>query len=229
MRSQCDWIGASGGSESYGSICLREGQPSERDWTRAEDNSLVWRCRVRRRTFWDQTGNRQLFGRIYADSVLASFFTALGFDVLIPRDDVSASLSEDGRAWETVPSESVCFPAKISHIKYFDLVHRKADIVFMPKFNCCGRCPVMCGYAEALFDNLTDDLPPLAMPLLASEDCEAWVNDSLSRAALRKVVSDLAQQAGLGLRSGEFSLAIDAALEEQRSFDARLQAETSGL
>lgn len=155
------------------------------------------------------------------------FFTALGFDVLIPRDDVSASLSEDGRAWETVPSESVCFPAKISHIKYFDLVHRKADIVFMPKFNCCGRCPVMCGYAEALFDNLTDDLPPLAMPLLASEDCEEWVNDSLSRAALRKVVSDLAQQAGLGLRSGEFSLAIDAALEEQRSFDARLQAETS--
>ena len=79
-------------------------------------------------------------------------FASLGFSVVVPNDD--AALHLRGKAAETVPSESVCHPAKLAHLRYAYLVERGADVVFMPRFQRGTRCPVATQYVDALADNV---------------------------------------------------------------------------
>ncbi|OHD56431.1 MAG: CoA activase [Spirochaetes bacterium GWF1_51_8] len=58
-----------------------------------------------------------------------ALFTSLGFEVVISRRS-SYELFEDGISY--VPSDTVCFPAKLAHGHVQDLIERKVDRIFMP-------------------------------------------------------------------------------------------------
>lgn len=49
----------------------------------------------------------------------------LGFSVMLPRPGCEADRMSE--AWETVPSESACYPAKTSHVRYFSLCEGGCD------------------------------------------------------------------------------------------------------
>ncbi len=157
-----------------------------------------------------------------------AFFSSLGFDVVFSSIDASNARDAptEGRAWGTVPSESVCYPAKTSHLKYFDLVRLGVDFVFMPRFVTEDRCPVASGYADALSDNIGDGLPPLVAPRLLSDDCEVWAEDASSRHALKESVERLAGIAGAEIDDAEFACALRVARGEQKAFGDKLEEET---
>ena len=81
-----------------------------------------------------------------------TLFAELGFSIVVPDDSIANQLAD--QAAETIPSESACFPAKLSHMRYAALVRAGADFVFMPTHERGTRCPVACGYARALRDNV---------------------------------------------------------------------------
>ncbi|WP_041721454.1 acyl-CoA dehydratase activase-related protein [Alkaliphilus metalliredigens] len=90
-----------------------------------------------------------------------TFFTALGFRVIVsPRS--SKEIYEKGI--ETIPSESVCYPAKLVHGHIMSLVEKKINFIFYPcithepkeqqgadnHFNC----PIVTSYPEAIKNNM---------------------------------------------------------------------------
>lgn len=58
-----------------------------------------------------------------------AFFTALGYKVKVSRKS-SAALFESGL--QSIPSDTVCFPAKIVHGHVMDLIEQQVDAIFMP-------------------------------------------------------------------------------------------------
>ena len=88
-------------------------------------------------------------------------FTRLGF-----RVELSAPSSKDlfYKGYETVPSQTVCYPAKLAHGHLLDLVNRGVKIIFFPCIPFEPRnfasqdgnfnCPVVAGYPEVLAHNV---------------------------------------------------------------------------
>ncbi len=61
-----------------------------------------------------------------------TIFTALGFNVQLSARS-TRKMFEDGLS--SVPSDTVCFPAKLSHGHLNDLIEKKVDRIFMPIMN----------------------------------------------------------------------------------------------
>ena len=92
-----------------------------------------------------------------------TFFTELGFRVEI-SDPSTKKTYEAGI--ESMPSESVCYPAKLSHGHIMNLLEKDIDFIWMP----CSRyerledetagnhfhCPIVSSYAEALKLNVDE-------------------------------------------------------------------------
>lgn len=90
-----------------------------------------------------------------------TLFTRLGF-----RVELSAPSSKElfFKGYGTIPSQTVCYPAKLAHGHVLDLIERKVDAIFFPclpfeqknpgtqagNFNC----PVVIGYPELLDKNI---------------------------------------------------------------------------
>jgi predicted CoA-substrate-specific enzyme activase len=82
-----------------------------------------------------------------------TFFKALGFDVVVSRKSTRA-LYEKGL--QSVASDTVCFPAKLTHGHIHDLAELKVDRIFFPQLhhlpsdngekNSVCTCPVLKGY-----------------------------------------------------------------------------------
>ena len=145
-----------------------------------------------------------------------ALLSALGFSVAVPS--TGCEQTAESAAWESVPSESVCYAAKISHARYFNLKAKGACAVLMPRFERSSHCPVSCSYASALADNLSSDMPPLVTPLLASGKPKRIAADDASRAALLRALSPLADQAQAPLCASELDRAIAAGLQAQHAF-----------
>ncbi|RDB61758.1 hypothetical protein C1878_10135 [Gordonibacter sp. 28C] len=143
----------------------------------------------------------------------------LGFSVLVPQRK-EGSAAEEGL--ETIPSESVCQPAKVAHARLYDLARRGAGAVLMPRFERGSRCPVSSCYADAVADSVplvrTGALV-LAAPTLGAVRPERIVRSDADRAALLASLGRLApEEAPLG--EGELERALEAALTAQRAFEA---------
>ena len=96
-----------------------------------------------------------------------AFFTKLGFAVVL-SDQTSAKTYDEGI--ESMPSESVCYPAKLSHGHVMNLLAKDPDFIWMP----CVRwerqedeaatnhynCPIVMSYPQALELNVDE----LALP-----------------------------------------------------------------
>ncbi len=112
-----------------------------------------------------------------------TFFTKLGFEVVLSPKS-SKKLFEKGM--ESIPSESVCYPAKLTHGHIQSLVEQNVDLIFYPSviyekkeaeettnhFNC----PVVASYPEVIrinMDVLKEKQIPFIQPFLTLENEKA--------------------------------------------------------
>jgi predicted CoA-substrate-specific enzyme activase len=92
-----------------------------------------------------------------------TLFTTLGF-----RVELSSPSSREVffRGYGTIPSQTVCYPAKLAHGHILNLLDRKVDCIFYPCIQHELRefksqdgtynCPVVIGYPELLARNITE-------------------------------------------------------------------------
>lgn len=114
-----------------------------------------------------------------------AFFTALGYRVVISRQS-DYGLFEEGL--HSVPSDTVCFPAKLVHGHVLDLVKKKVDCVFLPtmiavpsdhaKFQATAVCPVVQGY-PAVVRNSDDPEGKYGVPIV--QPTFHWFDNALRR------------------------------------------------
>ena len=111
------------------------------------------------------------------------FFTQLGFHVEL-SDPSSKKTYKAGI--ESMPSESVCYPAKLSHGHIMDLLGRDIDFIWMPCVrwerqeddgaNNHYNCPIVMSYSESLklnVDELRESDIDFLNPFLPYDDKEA--------------------------------------------------------
>ena len=92
-----------------------------------------------------------------------TFFTKLGYRVVL-SDSSSKKTYEAGI--ESMPSESVCYPAKLSHGHVMNLLDKDVDFIWMPcakweRLEDAGagnhyNCPIVASYSEALRLNIDE-------------------------------------------------------------------------
>lgn len=88
------------------------------------------------------------------------FFTDLGFRVVLSEESTRQTYE---RGMEHIPSETACYPAKISHGHIEDLVNKGVDMVFYPSVFYEEKeyegaqnhlnCPVVAGYPDLIKNN----------------------------------------------------------------------------
>ncbi|HEY4544126.1 MAG TPA: acyl-CoA dehydratase activase-related protein, partial [Tissierellaceae bacterium] len=91
------------------------------------------------------------------------FFTSLGYRVELSTES-SREVYESGL--ESIPSETACYPAKITHGHIMDLIEKDIDFIFYPsvfyeeredeKSDDHLNCPVVVGYPELIKHNVND-------------------------------------------------------------------------
>ena len=154
-----------------------------------------------------------------------TLLTELGFSVRVP--DHVADQGGSRAAWETVPSESVCYPAKLTHGRLFSLVEKGCDAVLMVRFDRGYHCPVTCEYADALADGaglgVREDMPALLAPTLSQSKPRSLVANAEDQATLASYLEPLAAATGAPLRPGELDAALTAALAAQEAFEATME------
>lgn len=147
-----------------------------------------------------------------------TLFAELGFSVIMPDDARGASFEQAALA--TVPAEGACFPAKIAHMRAFDLMNAGADTIFMPRFNRIGRCAVSCEYADALADAVPafeQGKVRLSQPHLSSFKVARIAKDEDDLSTLFSEVGSFCPD-GAPLSRKEFDRALEKALASQREF-----------
>ena len=92
-----------------------------------------------------------------------ALFTKLGFAVVL-SDDSTKKTYEAGI--ESMPSESVCYPAKLSHGHIMNLIDKDPDFIWMPCIRKerkedpaagnCYNCPIVMSYPTALGLNIDE-------------------------------------------------------------------------
>jgi predicted CoA-substrate-specific enzyme activase len=92
-----------------------------------------------------------------------TFFTSLRFRVIL-SDPSSKRLYEKGL--ETIPSESVCYPAKLSHGHILNLIGKGVETIFYPSVvyetkeyqeaDNHYNCPIVISYPEVIRGNMDD-------------------------------------------------------------------------
>ncbi len=93
--------------------------------------------------------------------VWATLFAELGFEVKLSGRS-SHALYEKGM--ESIPSESVCYPAKLVHGHIQDLIEKGLKIIFYPcvpyerkEYEAAGNhynCPIVTSYPEVIYNNM---------------------------------------------------------------------------
>ncbi|SEU29003.1 CoA-substrate-specific enzyme activase, putative [Paenibacillus sp. NFR01] len=139
-----------------------------------------------------------------------TFFTALRYRVVLSPKS-SKKLFESGM--DTIPSESICYPAKMAHGHVQSLIGKGVDFIFYPAivyekkedeaatnhFNC----PVVASYPEVIrnnMDGLREGGVPLVSPFLTFDDISALIK------GLSKTFTDISRE--------EIAAAVQAGLAE---------------
>ena len=128
---------------------------------------------------------------------------------------------------ESIPSESVCFPAKLSHLRLYDVANSGAQAAFMPRFDRGEKCPVTSEYARALEDSapiVRNGTCPLVSPQLV------WPSPTIMREtgegieALLTSLNNFAARCNVPLiDKPELLAAFDAGIAAQDSFANAVQ------
>ena len=161
-----------------------------------------------------------------------TFFTKLGFSVLL-SDQSTKKIFEAGI--ESMPSESVCYPAKMSHGHVMNLLDKHPDFIWMP----CSKwerqeddgagnhynCPIVASYPEALRLNI-DELRTADTAFLAP-----WLpydkRDHLKKRLFVELCENFGNVVGKHAplpTKREIEEAVDLAWEEDAKFKADMRA-----
>ncbi len=141
--------------------------------------------------------------------------TRLGFSVVM---GLKTELDTDGI--DTVASESVCYPAKITHQRIAALAKQGATAVLMPVYQQGSRCPVSSLYARAVNDSMPpfrDGRATLAAPTLTSFKPDLIAKSEHDRLSLLASLNTLAPKE-LPIGESEFAQALRDAKAEQAAF-----------
>ena len=161
-----------------------------------------------------------------------TFFTKLGYRVLI-SDPSTKKTYEAGI--ESMPSESVCYPAKLSHGHVMNLLDKHPDFIWFP----CSKwerqedegagnhfnCPIVASYAEALrlnIDELRDSDTKFLNPWLPYDK-----KDALKKRLYVELVEnfrDATCRKGTPPTQAEIDEAVDAAWAEDMAFKDDIRA-----
>ena len=144
-----------------------------------------------------------------------TLFTKLGFRVVL-SDKTSRKTYEKGM--ESIPSESVCYPAKLSHGHIMNLLEKGIKTIFYPCMmysrkedktaNNSFNCPIVISYSETLKNNIEE---------LKNID---FINPFLpfEKNALIKRFLELDEFKKYKFNKKELSTAVDMAEEEYQNF-----------
>lgn len=162
-----------------------------------------------------------------------TFFSTLGYRVVL-SDESKPEIYDEGI--ESMPSESVCYPAKMSHGHVMNLLKKDINFIWMPcskwermEDSSAGNhfnCPIVASYPEALRLNI-DELENSQIKLLTP-----WIPyDMKDKLALRLYDYLYVEMADFFKTFGELPSrndvieAIDKAWEEDKNFkyEIRLQ------
>lgn len=151
-----------------------------------------------------------------------TFFTELGYRVELSSRS-SKRIYELGI--ETMPSESVCYPAKLAHGHIMDLIRRNVGFIFYPcipfeKKEQQGadnhyNCPIVTSYSEVLLKNMD----------ILSDNGIRFLNPFLpyfDKKALAARLFEEMSQLGIGRR--EIAAAVEKAWAEEESFKSEIRA-----
>ncbi len=156
-----------------------------------------------------------------------TFFTKLGFRVVL-SDSSTQDTYEAGI--ESMPSENVCYPAKLSHGHIMNLIDKGVDLIFMP----CIRwerqedpdamnhfnCPVVVSYPEVLhlnIDELRDDKVAFLKPFVPYDNREV-LPQRLYEEISKKYYGAHPEAKGTPPSLKEIEVAVDLAWEEDDKF-----------
>lgn len=145
-----------------------------------------------------------------------TFFTKLGFSVKLSARS-SKKIYEKGIA--TIPSESVCYPGKITHGHIVDLIEQGVKLIFYPcipyekQEDRSGdnhyNCPIVSSYPEVIDKNM-DEL---------KENNVRFIYPFLNLDAPKSVVKELTKALSvLQIPASEIKAATEAAYKEQEAF-----------
>ena len=152
-----------------------------------------------------------------------TFFTRLGFRVELSCDS-SRQVYEMGM--DTVPSDSICYPAKIAHGHIMDLIHRGVKFIFYPcvfyerkedaKANDHMNCPIVISYPEVIQNNIekidSEDIN-LLYPFITFDDLKGLK---------RRLYNELKS---LEIPKKEIDIAVDEGWEERNRVIRDIQKE----
>ena len=155
-----------------------------------------------------------------------TLFTKLGFKVVI-SDHSNRQMYETGI--ESMPSESVCYPAKLVHGHIMNLIRKDIKTIFYPcimyenlEFKTsdnCYNCPIVQSYSEAIKLNVED---------LKTEEIK-FINPFLpmEEKALLERIMEIDEFKEYNFSKKELKNAIAEAFKEQRQFkeDVRKKGE----
>ena len=159
-----------------------------------------------------------------------TFFTKLGFRVIL--SDASTKATYEAGI-ESMPSESVCYPAKLSHGHVMNLLEKKPDFIWMPCAKWERRedegagnhynCPIVASYSEALRLNI-DDLREPGAPAFLNPWLPYDKKDHLKKRLFFELCDNHANV--VGARAAVPSKAeIDEAVELAWAEDAKFKAD----
>ena len=160
-----------------------------------------------------------------------TFFTKLGFRVVL-SDPSTKKTYEAGI--ESMPSESVCYPAKLSHGHIMNLLDKNPDFIWFP----CSKwerqedegagnhfnCPIVASYPEALRLNI-DELHASSVKLLTP-----WVPYDQKEHLKKRLFVELVEAhpglmgSGKAPTQAEVDAAVEAAWAEDEAFKRDIRA-----
>lgn len=143
-----------------------------------------------------------------------TFFTTLGYRVEISGKS-NAEIFYKGMA--TVPSDSLCYPAKLAHGHIMDLIERGVEKIFYPcepyNFDTTSdnfyNCPIVASYPENIRGNMN----------ILREKKIKFIQPFLPVHDMKKLKKRLAEElADEKITSKEISAAVDAAAKELENY-----------
>lgn len=150
-----------------------------------------------------------------------TFFDSLGFRVELSPPSSKEMLS---KALDTIPSQTICYPAKLSHGHILALINKQVDFIFYPclpfelkedyKTDNCYNCPIVATYPEVLrlnIDALKENSIKLVAPFLDLSNKSKLVDRLLEELSF------------LNLSSAEISKAVKLANKEQIKYSKDVQ------
>ena len=164
------------------------------------------------------------------------FFTELGFAVVL-SDNTSKKTYEAGI--ESMPSESVCYPAKLSHGHVMNLIDKDPDFIWMPCVRWerkedptagnCYNCPIVMSYPTALglnIDDLRSKNIEFMYPFVPYHDkveLKRRLYDVLAVERVADAEAGRGRVRGPKLTRSEIDAAVNAAYEEDARFHEQIQ------